>query len=83
MAWQWILNNTCARYLRCLRSVAPETVTITGHEQAKAGEEKTLTCTSSPSNPASTITWFSRSRQLDGATESVEESPEVDTACGT
>ncbi len=64
--------------LYCMFSpVAPETVTISGKEHAKAGETIKLTCVSDISNPRAVITWFSRGQQLRGATEKVEVSPRV------
>ena len=58
-------------------SVAPEVVTITGHQYAKAGETVTLKCESSISNPAAVLTWFSGRDKLEGDTSETKPSEEV------
>ena len=60
-----------------LVSVAPEKVTISGHQHATAGDTITLTCKSAISNPPAVITWFARGQQLTGATSTVKPSPKV------
>ncbi|XP_064650915.1 nephrin-like isoform X3 [Lineus longissimus] len=55
---------------------APEKVVITGETGAKAGESITLTCETTNSNPASTIKWFAKGRQLGGDSSSIIPSPD-------
>ncbi|CAH1796696.1 unnamed protein product [Owenia fusiformis] len=54
---------------------APTKVTIIGDQHAKAGEEVTLSCTSTNSNPPALITWDVRGRQVPGTTTQNWESP--------
>ena len=58
-------------------TVAPETVTITGHNLAKAGETIKLKCESGISNPAAVLTWFSGRDKLEGAVSEVVPSEKV------
>lgn len=43
---------------------APEKVTITGHQNAKAGDLIALKCESAISNPPAVLSWFSRGRSV-------------------
>ncbi|XP_036359051.1 nephrin-like isoform X2 [Octopus sinensis] len=53
----------------------PKKVKISGHRLAKAGQTVTLKCVSTNSNPAATITWFARGRQLPDENTQVKSSP--------
>ena len=57
--------------------VAPERVTISGHQNAKAGDTVKLRCESSISNPPAIISWFTRGRHQPGGTNTIEPSAEV------
>jgi len=52
-------------------------VTISGYQNAKAGDTITLSCESAISNPPAVITWFTRGRHLPGSTSSVMPSAQV------
>ncbi|XP_064595394.1 nephrin-like isoform X2 [Liolophura sinensis] len=43
---------------------APTKVEISGQKLAKAGEEVTLSCVTTNSNPAAVVTWFAKGKQL-------------------
>jgi len=58
-------------------SVAPKSVTISGHDHAKAGETITLKCESEISNPAADITWIRTGRQVNAKRSEVKPSPKV------
>lgn len=45
--------------------VPPEKVTITGGENAMAGDTITLSCTTSNSHPRAMITWYAKGVMLD------------------
>jgi len=60
-------------------AVAAEKVTISGHDNAKAGDTIRLSCVSAISNPPSVITWFTRGRHLPGSTSNVMPSAQVAT----
>lgn len=53
----------------------PKKVKVSGHRLAKAGETVTLKCESSNSNPAASITWFARGRQLPEDNTQVKTAP--------
>jgi len=57
--------------------VAPAKVTISGHQNAKAGDTVKLSCVSAISNPPSVITWFTRGRHIPGSTSNVMPSAQV------
>ena len=67
-----ILRITFECYTCFPVSVAPEKVTISGHQHATAGDTITLTCKSAISNPPAVITWFARGQQLTGVTSTVK-----------
>ncbi|GAB1610364.1 nephrin-like isoform X2 [Argonauta hians] len=54
---------------------APKKVKISGHRLAKAGQTVTLKCVSTNSNPAATISWFARGRQLPEENTQIKTSP--------
>ena len=61
----------------CLAPSGPDHVTITGLETPKRlGEHTSLTCVTSPSDPAASITWFARGRKLTDAVTSVDKTPD-------
>jgi len=63
-------------------AVTPEQVTISGHQNAKAGDTITLSCLSAISNPPAVITWFTRGRHIPGSTSSVMSSAQVTSVWG-
>lgn len=54
--------------------VPPTQVTITGHEQVKAGDSIVLSCTTSNSNPQASITWSRMGKEIRTADDATDVS---------
>ncbi|XP_070551640.1 nephrin-like [Ptychodera flava] len=55
---------------------SPELVNITGYSHAvRVGDQVTLTCTTGPSNPPASISWWSAGRQIKSHGDHVVEAP--------